>query len=103
LLSSGGAAVAVIAFSVRAAEARPSAWWLGPLVAMGQMALTWYFLHIVVGLGSVAAAGLATSQPLPVAEACGVLFFAVAVFVSWLWKSRFRHGPLEWVMRQVAG
>jgi uncharacterized membrane protein YeiB len=70
---------------------------------MGQMALTWYFLHLVVGLGSVVGAGLATSQPLPLAEACGVLFFALAVFVSWLWKRRFRHGPLEWVMRQVAG
>ena len=103
LLSSGGAAVAVIALSVRAAEAWPLAPWLGPLVAMGQMALTWYFFHIVFGLGSVVAAGLATSQPLPVAEACGVLFFAVAVFVSWLWKHHFRHGPLEWIMRQVAG
>jgi uncharacterized membrane protein YeiB len=103
LLSSGGAAVAVIALSVRATAARPSALWLGPLVAMGQMALTWYFFHIVFGLGSVVAAGLSTSQPLPVAEAWGVLFFAVAVFVSWLWKHRFRHGPLEWIMRQVAG
>src|SRR4051794_22600650 len=45
LLSSGGAAVAVIALSVRAAEVGPSAPWLSPLVAMGQMALTWYFFH----------------------------------------------------------
>src|SRR5205814_1418249 len=74
LLSSGGAAVAVIALSVRAAEAWPSAPWLSPLVAMGQMALTWYFFHILFGLGSVVATGLATSQPLPVAEGCGVLF-----------------------------
>ncbi len=44
-----------------------------------------------------------TSQPLPVAEVCGALFFAAAVFLSWLWKRRFRHGPLEWVMRAVAG
>jgi uncharacterized membrane protein YeiB len=103
LLSSGGAAVAVIALSVRAAESWPSAPWLLPLVAMGQMALTWYFFHIIIGLGSVVAAGLATSQPLPVAEGCGLLFFVLAVFLSWLWKRRFRHGPLEWVMRQVAG
>ena len=103
LLSSGGSAVAIIALCVRAAEAWPSAGWLGPLVAMGQMALTWYFFHIIFGLGSVNAAGLATSQSLPVAQACGVTFFAAAVFLSWLWKRRYRHGPLEWVMRKIAG
>jgi uncharacterized protein len=103
LLSSGGAAVAVIALCVRAAEARPTAPWLSPMAAMGQMALTWYVLHIVLGLGSVLAMGLATSQPLPVGQACGLLFFSAAVLVSWLWKRQFRHGPLEWAMRRVAG
>ena len=73
------------------------------LAAMGQMALTWYVLHIVLGLGSIVALGLATSQPLPVGQACGLLFFSAAVLISWLWKRRFRHGPLEWVMRRVAG
>ncbi len=103
LLSSGGAAVAVIALCVRAAEAWPTAPWLSPMAAMGQMALTWYVLHIVLGLGSVLAMGLANSQPLPVGQACGLLFFSAAVLVSWLWKRQFRHGPLEWVMRRVAG
>jgi uncharacterized protein len=103
LMSSGGAAVAIIALSVRAALAWPKALWFGPLVAMGQMALTWYFAHIIIGLGTVDGLGLSTSQSLPVSEACGALFFAVAVFLSWLWKRRFRHGPLEWVMRAVAG
>jgi uncharacterized membrane protein YeiB len=103
LLSSGGAAVAVIALCVRAAEAWPTAPWLAPLAAMGQMALTWYMFHIVFGLGSVLALGLAMSRPLPVGQACGFLFFSAAVFVSWLWRRRFRSGPLEWVMRRVAG
>jgi uncharacterized membrane protein YeiB len=74
-----------------------------PAYAAEVMSLTWYFAHIVIGLGTVDALGLSTSQPLPVAEACGALFFAAAVFLSWLWKRRYRHGPLEWVMRTVAG
>jgi uncharacterized membrane protein YeiB len=73
------------------------------LAATGQMALTWYFAHIILGLGAVVALGLVSSQPLPVTAGCGVLFFVVAVLVSWLWKKFFRHGPLEWVMRAVAG
>ncbi len=61
------------------------------------------FLQIVIGLGAIVASGSTGRESLPVGEAWGVTFFVAAVFLSWLWKRRFRHGPLEWVMRQVAG
>jgi uncharacterized membrane protein YeiB len=67
------------------------------------MALTWYFVHIVVGLGTIVALGWVASQPLLAAAGCGVGFFALAVGVSWLWKMIFQHGPLEWLMRKVTG
>jgi uncharacterized membrane protein YeiB len=87
---------------VRVAQACPPGL-LRPLVATGQMALTWYFAHILLGLGAVVALGLVGTEPLPVAAGSGLLFFAGAVLVSWLWKKVFRHGPLEWLMRKVAG
>jgi uncharacterized protein len=102
LCSSVGMAVAVIALSVRVAEMWPSSAWLRPLTAMGQMALTWYFLHIVIGLGTIDALGLTAKETLPVGEVCGVLFFTLAVLTSWVWKAYFAHGPLEWIMRKVA-
>ncbi len=73
------------------------------MAVTGQMALTWYFAHIILGLGSVVLFGLEASQPLPTAAACGVGFFAIAVLASWIWRAFFRHGPLEWVMRKVTG
>jgi uncharacterized protein len=102
LLASGGEATAAIALCVRLSGMGPSRAWQ-PLAAAGQMALTWYVAHIVLGLGAVVACGLEASQPLPIAAGCGAGFFAVAVLISWLWKQAFRHGPLEWVMRKVAG
>jgi uncharacterized membrane protein YeiB len=102
LLASGGEAVAVIAFCVRLSSAGPPRYWQ-PLAATGQMALTWYFAHIVLGLGAVVALGLESSQPLPVAAGCGVGFFTMAILVSSLWKLAFRHGPLEWTLRKIAG
>lgn len=102
LLAAGGTAVAVIALSVRLATRWPTRLWQ-PLVDTGQMAFTWYFGHIVLGLGTVEALGLVSTQTLPKAAGCGVLFFALAVLLSWLWKKIFRHGPLEWIMRKVAG
>jgi uncharacterized membrane protein YeiB len=100
LLASGGEAVAVIALCVRVATTS-RAW--QPLAATGQMALTWYVAHIVLGLGAVVALGLVASQALPVAAGCGVGFFMVAVVLSWLWKMVSRHGPLEWALRKAAG
>jgi uncharacterized membrane protein YeiB len=102
LLAGGGTAVAVIALCVRLATQWPPRFWR-PLVDTGQMAFTWYFGHIILGLGTVEALGLVSTQSLPRAAGCGVLFFVLAVLISWLWKEVFRHGPLEWVMRKVAG
>jgi uncharacterized membrane protein YeiB len=101
LLASGGTAVSVIAVSVRLTQAWPTRLWQ-PLVATGQMALTWYFAHIVIGLGTVVALGLESTQSLSIAAGVGALFFVMAVLVSWLWKKAFRHGPLEWLLRKVS-
>lgn len=102
LLAAGGTAVTIIALCVRLAARRPTRLWR-PLVDTGQMAFTWYFAHIILGLGTVEALGLVSTESLPRAAGCGVLFFALAIQLSWLWKKAFRHGPLEWIMRKVAG
>lgn len=102
LVAAGATATAVIAACVRLTTAWPGRGW-APLVAIGQMALTWYFAHIVVGLGTLVALGVVGTEPLPTAAGYGVLFFALAVGLSVAWKSFARHGPLEWVMRKVAG
>jgi uncharacterized membrane protein YeiB len=102
LLASGGEAVAVIALCVRLVELTgPRCWW--PLAATGQMALTWYLAHILLGLGTIVALDLVNTQSLPVAAACGVGFFATAVALSCMWKAFFRNGPLEAVLRRLAG
>jgi uncharacterized membrane protein YeiB len=33
----------------------------------------------------------------------GFAFFTVAAVISLAWRKWFRYGPLEWVMRRVAG
>ncbi len=101
LLAAGGTATAVIALCVRVAKRGTQMW--QPLVATGQMALTWYFAHILLGLGLLVALGRVGTESLAMAAGYGLLFFALAVILSWGWKAKFRHGPLEWLMRKVAG
>jgi uncharacterized membrane protein YeiB len=102
LLAAGGTAASVIALCVRVSTTWPGRAWR-PLVATGQMALTWYFAHIVVGLGTLVGLGIVGAESLPMAAGYGVLFFAGAVLASTAWKSYCRHGPLEWLMRRIAG
>lgn len=103
LLAAGATATIVITLSVRLADISEVMGPFAPLIATGQMALTWYVAHIVVGLGTVDNLGFTSSQSLPVAQGCGVAFFALAVVASWLWKQWFRQGPLEWMMRRLTG
>lgn len=102
LVAAGATATAVIAACVQLTTAWPGKGW-APLVAAGQMALTWYFAHIVIGLGGLVAFGVVGTESLPAAAGYGVLFFLAAVVLSLGWKSVSRHGPLEWVLRKVAG
>jgi uncharacterized membrane protein YeiB len=103
LLSAAGTAVAVIAASVGVAERFPLAPVVRALVATGQLAFSWYVGHIFLGLGAVIALGLTETRPLAVGVGTGFAFFTVAAVISLAWRKWFRYGPLEWVMRRVAG
>jgi uncharacterized protein len=74
-----------------------------PLVATGQLALTIYVAHVLVGMGVLDEIGRLEDQSLTWAVGTGLLFSAVAILGSWAWRRRFDRGPLEWLMRRVAG
>jgi uncharacterized membrane protein YeiB len=101
LLSAGGFATAVIAASLLAARALPGSVVVRSLVATGQLALTWYLVHIVLGLGTLVALGLVADCPVPAALACAAGFYAAAAVFSLWWKQHFHNGPLEAVMRRL--
>jgi uncharacterized membrane protein YeiB len=103
LLASGGCAVTVIALAVAVAQCWPTNWLVKALAATGQMAFTWYMAHIVLGLGTIVALDFEDSQSLAVALACGFGFFAVTLPISLVWMRIWKIGPLEWLMRRLAG
>jgi uncharacterized membrane protein YeiB len=103
LLSAVGTAIVVIAASAWAAERFARLAVIRAMVATGQMAFTWYVGHIVLGLGGVILLGLYDNKPVAAGVGAGVVFFALACVVSLAWRHRWKHGPLEWLMRRVAG
>lgn len=74
-----------------------------PLVSTGQLALSIYLAHVLVGMAVLDLFGRLDDQTLAWATGTGLIFCAAAVLGSWAWRRRFARGPLETVMRRVAG
>ncbi len=74
-----------------------------PIVHTGQLALTLYVAHVIVGMGVLEAFGRLEDQTLPFIVMASLVFSAVAVAWSTWWRRRHQRGPLEWVMRRIAG
>ncbi|MCE3602023.1 DUF418 domain-containing protein [Massilia sp. P8910] len=102
-IAAAGDALALIAACVWIGERWRSARPLAPLVHTGQLALTLYIAHVVIGMGVLEALGLLEGRTLAFAVASALLFSAGAVLCAHLWRRRFALGPVEWLMRRCTG
>ncbi|HEY9104436.1 DUF418 domain-containing protein [Chitinimonas sp.] len=102
MLAAGSSACVIIAACLAITERYRNAAWLQPLVHTGQLALTLYVAHVVVGMGVLDAIGLLERQPLSFAVGSALLFCVTAVFFAHLWRLRFKLGPLEWLLRWLS-
>lgn len=102
MLTSGGTAAFVIALSVEIGERHQDSRWLRPLLATGQLALTLYFAHVLLGLGVLEAVGRLERQSLVFASTSAAIFSCLAVAFSHLWRKRFKQGPVEALMRKLS-
>ncbi len=76
---------------------------LRALERTGQLALTLYVAHVIVGLGILEELGRLEHQTLIFSTCWAFGFFAASVAFASLWTSRFRRGPLEAALRQLSG
>ena len=99
LVSGTSAACSVIGLAVLVTPRLGAA--ARPLVATGQLALTLYVAHVVLGIGAFEVLGLLGGLSLGQATAAALAFFALAVLSATLWLRRFSRGPLEAAFRRV--
>lgn len=77
--------------------------WARPLVYLGQLALTAYVVHLLLGRQVVWPWNERSAPSVPAQMVVMVLVLAGLALVATLWRSRFRRGPLEGLLRAVSG
>ncbi len=112
ILITTGFALMVISVCMVIAERFSTSKIINSLVKTGQMALSFYVLHVTVGmiifskLSNKVYTGYLTQQ-IPIEPiyilTFAILFYVLCVVFSILWTKKYRSGPLETVMRKISG
>ncbi|MEX0285567.1 MAG: DUF418 domain-containing protein [Paracoccaceae bacterium] len=98
-----GAASVVVGLCLRFAPALARFGVLGLVAPAGRQTLTLYIGHILIGMGVLEEMGLIGGQDIETAVVASLTFCALATVYAWIWSRFFVRGPVEWVMRKVAG
>ena len=102
IISAGSSAVILLVgclyFSERFSESKIHKW----LYQTGQLALTLYVAHVILGLGILESMGLLTNQTINFSLLSALIFCIGSMFFSVMWLKYFKVGPLEWLFRKVA-
>lgn len=67
----------------------------------GKQSLTWYVMHIVLGMGTLEFFSMLGDQSIEAAVLASGLFFTVCILVSTVWLNCFKEGPLETILRKL--
>ena len=103
MIAGGSAACLVIGLSLLLAPRLKSAGILDWLTPAGRQTLTLYIAHILIGMGLLEALGMIGGQTGELALLAAALFCLMATVYAALWTRWFKRGPLEALMRRVAG
>lgn len=72
------------------------------LYQTGQLSLTLYVAHVILGMGTLEALGRLNHQSIEFALFSALIFCSLGMMFSALWLSYFKSGPLEWLFRKLA-
>ena len=101
ILAGAGIASVIIVASVSIGFRYGSSRWMRPLVVTGQLALTLYVAHVIIGMGTLEAIDRLENQTLWFSLVASGVFFTASVLFAYAWRRRFKRGPIEMLMRYL--
>ncbi len=102
LLAAGSLAVLVILLSLYFTERFSQSVIVNLLFKTGQLSLSLYVAHVIVGMGTLEGIGRLENQTINFSLFSAFLFCLSAILFSAIWLRFFKSGPLEWVFRKIA-
>ncbi|UKS28644.1 DUF418 domain-containing protein [Paenibacillus sp. HWE-109] len=102
ILSATCLALAVIAISLYMVDICGNFLVVRMLMNTGQLSLTHYVGHIIIGLGFLELIHFLENGNLSFSIAYGCGYFIIAVLFSYVWRKWMKRGPIEWVMRRLS-
>ena len=96
-------ATAVVGICLRTSASLGNKGILAYVTPAGRQTLTLYIAHILIGMGTLEALNLLGGQTLPTAVLAALLFCTLATIYAFGWAKVFKRGPIEAIMRRVAG
>ena len=103
MIAGSGIASVVIGLCLRCSDFFDRSGILKIVAPAGRQTLTLYIAHIMVGMGMLEALGMLGSQSVSTSVAAALIFCLLAVLYALIWSRFFRRGPIEAVMRKIAG
>lgn len=105
ILNAGSAGMILIMICIYLAERFESSRIMRDLVYSGQLWLTIYTAHIIIGIGLPALLGLNLGrlETIEFIWLYSIGFWLLSVVFASFWRRRFKKGPLEAIMRAVSG
>ncbi len=105
MITASSLAVFVISISIKFTKRFAHTLFVQQMVSTGQLALSNYFFHVIVGMLGLQLITGNIEQAFSIQFACcyGLAFNIVLVVFSYLWRKNYKRGPLEWLMRKITG
>jgi uncharacterized membrane protein YeiB len=71
----------------------------------GQLALTFYVAHVILGMGIIEAINPEKmgNYPIEFSVAYALAFSLLCVLFATYWLKKRKNGPVEWVMKKIIG
>ncbi|QTA86602.1 DUF418 domain-containing protein [Desulfonema magnum] len=102
MISGGATALIVIMLSIILAEKYPTAKWLKLFETAGQLSLTFYAAHVLLGINILDMLEYGEEEGIVFSVTSALVFLTGAFMFASFWKKRWKKGPLEWVMREFS-
>lgn len=102
-LAGMGTACVIIALCLLVNDRLKSSGVLDFVLPAGRQTLTLYIAHILIGMGTLEALHMIGDQTTLSSVLASLVFCLLATVFAYLWSKRFKRGPIEALMRRLAG